>query len=158
MISLIVAYDKNKVIGLNNQLPWHFKDDLKYFKETTWGHDIFMGRKTFDSILAYKDTPLPGRHNIVLTTSKNYDHYDITVVNDLIQFIKNYPEDKELFVIGGSSVYEQTLPYADRLYITHIDGEYEGDAYFPSFDNQAFKCIKTTSQDPLTFAIYERVK
>ena len=90
MISLIVAFDQNQLIGVNNQLPWHYKEDLKYFKETTTGHDILMGRHTFESILSYQNKPLPNRHHIVLTKQMSYNHEQVTITDNLNKILANY--------------------------------------------------------------------
>lgn len=157
MISLIVAFDRQQVIGIDNRLPWYYKEDLKYFKEMTMGHDLLMGRQTFESILSYQNQPLPNRHHYVLTQTKNYDFETVTVLSDWKSFIRQYPKQKELFIIGGQSVYEQLLSYADRLYITHIDRSFKGDTYFPKIDWKQWKSIKEESSGELTFAVYERV-
>ena len=117
-----------------------------------------MGRHTFESILSYQNRPLPNRHHIVLTTSQDYDYNDVTITSDLEKVISTYPSDKELFVIGGRSVYEQAMPYAKRLYITHIDAVYEGDTYFPSIDWAQWKCINERNEGILKFSVYERVE
>lgn len=156
MISIIVAFDKNQLIGNGNRLPWHYQEDLNYFKKTTMNHDILMGRKTFESILAYTKRPLPGRHHLVLTHSQNYDFPEVTTIDDLPEFLKSYPTEKELFIIGGSSVYEQALPYADRLYITRIDREFVGDVYFPTVDWTEWSLIVERHSKELRFARYER--
>ncbi|MCL1951005.1 MAG: dihydrofolate reductase [Turicibacter sp.] len=156
MISLIVAFDKNRLIGAGNRLPWHFREDLKYFKETTMGHDLLMGKNTFESILSYGNKPLPGRHHFVLSRSLEYAHEQVDVVADLEGFLKNYPAEKELFIIGGSSVYTQVLPYVQRLYITHVEGEYEGDAYFPETIPSQWQEIRSRQSEGLMFAVYER--
>lgn len=157
MISLIVAFDQNQLIGVNNRLPWHYKEDLKYFKETTTGHDILMGRLTFESILSYGNKPLPNRHHIVLTKQMSYNHEQVTITDDLKQIINQYKESGELFVIGGRSIYEQTLPVADRLYITHIEATFEGDTYFPTIDWNEWRCIQEQKINELSFNVYERV-
>jgi len=156
MISLIVAFDPNRLIGSENKLPWHYKDDLKYFKEVTMGHDLLMGKNTFDSILSYTKKPLPGRKHYVLSRSLAYEHEQVEIVRDMDIFLSEYPKEKELFIIGGSSVYEQLLPKADRLYITHIGKIYEGDAYFPEVDFSQWTKIKNQDAGPLQFAVYER--
>lgn len=156
MISLIVAFDQNQLIGSENRLPWHYKEDLRYFKEQTIGHDILMGRLTFESILSYRNQPLPERHHFVITKSKTYDFDEVTVINDLSVFLESYSAHKELFVIGGTSVYEQALPYASRLYITHIEREFSGDAYFPKIDWSKWSCLKENKVGELRFAVYER--
>lgn len=155
MLYLIVAYDNHQVIGKDNQMPWHFKEDLAYFKKITLGHTVFMGRKTYESILKMTKKPLPNRKNIVL--SKTLIDDKVEVIDDLETFIKAHQSSSEIvFIIGGAMVYEATLPYAKRLYITHIDHTYEGDTYFPNWNLSDFSLIKSESFPPLTFNIYER--
>ena len=156
MISLIVAFDRQRLIGSGNKLPWHYKEDLQYFKETTTGHDLMMGRKTFESILSYRNQPLPNRHHYVLSRQLTYEHPQVDIIGDFKHFLKEYPEENELFVIGGAAVYEQALPFADRLYVTHIDENHEGDTYFPSLDLSSWKLIKKKKSGKLTFSIYEK--
>ncbi len=155
MINLIWAMDKNRLIGKDNDLPWHYKEDLQYFKEITLNHTVLMGRKTFDSIVSRIKKPLPKRKNVVLTrTIKESEFDNVEYINNVDEYLSNLKED--IFVIGGSSIYEQTLKYADRLYITHIDNEYEGDAYFPEIDLSEYKKIKSDKSGELEFAVYER--
>jgi dihydrofolate reductase len=133
MISFIVAMDQNRVIGKDNQLPWHLPEDLKYFKKVTIGHPIVMGRKTFESI----GRPLPGRENIILTRNETYRPEGCKIINsidDLKQISNDY--DEEVFVIGGAEIFKQTFHLADKLYITVIDEQFEGDTFFPNFDNE----------------------
>jgi len=158
MISIIVAFDENRLIGADNKLPWHFKEDLQYFKEVTTHHDIFMGRLTFESILSYNNKPLPNRHHYVATTAADYEIDAVTTVADIETFIKGYPTDKELFIIGGGKIYEQVLPLADRLYITHVKHTYEGDTWFPKVDFAKWEVIEKRETDQLCFAVYERKK
>lgn len=131
MISFIVAMDKNHVIGLNNRLPWRLPRDLRFFKEKTTNQTIIMGRKTFDSI----GKPLPNRKNIVLSRSGGDFPQEIEVVSDINKIIawNEVDPEKEYFVIGGAKIYEQMLPFADRMYITWIDHAFQGDTYFPQF-------------------------
>lgn len=155
MLYLIVAYDKNHVIGFENKMPWHFKEDLAYFKQKTLGHTVLMGRKTYDSILAMIKKPLPDRKNIVISRSLLDDR--VTVINDLESYLKtNQSSDEVIFVIGGETIYKAALPYAKRLYITHINHEYLGDTYFPKWDENLFKPIYEEEKSLLTFKIYER--
>ncbi|BFM49476.1 type 3 dihydrofolate reductase [Marinomonas sp. THO17] len=140
MLSLIVAMSTNRTIGINNALPWHLPNDLKYFKQATMGKPIVMGRKTFESI----GKPLPGRRNIVITRDDKYQAEGIDVVSSLEQAIA-LGEDiclvngqEEVMVIGGAQIYELALPKADRLYITHVDAEVAGDAFFPEVDWPSF--------------------
>ncbi|MER1957387.1 MAG: dihydrofolate reductase [Solibacillus sp.] len=130
MISLIVAHDKNYVIGYENGMPWHLPGDLKYFKDMTMGKPIIMGRKTFESI----GRPLPGRRNIVITRNDKYHAQGIETVSSLdaaLALVKDVPE---IMVIGGAQIFEQAMPLADKLYITLINHEFKGDTYFPRYD------------------------
>jgi dihydrofolate reductase len=153
MISLIVAYDQNRVIGLNGKMPWHFKEDLAYFKKTTEHHPVLMGRKTYESILKYNHAPLKNRAHVVASRTLKDDR--VLVIDDIKAYLDTQ-KDAEIFVIGGAEIYAQTLPIADRLYITHIDESYEGDTYFPDWDVNSFKLISETKHHPLRFAVYER--
>lgn len=158
MISIIVALDENRLIGANNKLPWHFKEDLQYFKEVTTGHDIFMGRLTFESILSYRKQPLPNRHHYVATRTANYELDAVTTVSDMESFIKGYPKAKELFIIGGAKIYEQLLPLADRLYMTHVKHTYEGDTWFPEVNFDMWVATKNAETEDLCWMMYERKK
>lgn len=153
MISLIVAYDQNQVIGLNGKMPWHFKADLAYFRQITEHHTVFMGRKTYESILSYNQTPLKNRPHVVASSGLKDDR--VTVVSDVDAWLK-VPRQEEVFVIGGAEIYRQSLPYADRLYITHIEKAYEGDTFFPHWNQEDYSLISSTQEGPLTFAVYER--
>ncbi|RDL42810.1 type 3 dihydrofolate reductase [Marinomonas piezotolerans] len=143
MLSLIVAMSTNRVIGVNNALPWHLPNDLKYFKQVTMGKPIIMGRNTYESI----GRPLPGRRNIVITRNPDYQAEGIDVVSSLEEAIK-LGEDiclidghEEVMVIGGAQIYELALPRADRLYITHVDTHLEGDAFFPEVPWQNYEKV-----------------
>ncbi|HHO59281.1 MAG TPA: type 3 dihydrofolate reductase [Thiotrichales bacterium] len=129
-LSLIVAMDRNRLIGCNNQLPWHLPADLAHFKKTTMGKPILMGRKTYDSI----GRPLPGRLNIVLSRSKERKIEGVEVVTGIEEAKALLDDSQELMVIGGSTVYAMLLDEADRIYLTEVDGEFEGDAWFPALD------------------------
>lgn len=153
MIALVVAYDQNQVIGRDGGLPWHYPEDLKYFKSVTSGHTVLMGRKTYTSILESLGKPLPNRHHVVASTTLKDDR--VEVIDDLTGFLEHASHD--IYVIGGASVYAQTLPLADRLYITHIDASFAGDTVFPPWDHSAFELVKETHSGPLTFAVYERI-
>lgn len=140
LISAIVAMAKNRVIGKNNQLPWHLPADLKHFKLITTGHPILMGRKTYESI----GKPLPNRTNIVLTRDKSYHAPGCLVVNSLDEAIKfaESEENKEIFIIGGAEIYRQLLGAIERIYLTVVQHEFEGDAYFPELDQKEWKEIE----------------
>lgn len=136
-LSLIAAMDKNRLIGNKNTLPWHLPADFAHFKNTTMGKPILMGRKTYESI----GRPLPGRENIVLTRSSSVEIEGVTVVNSLEQAMDAAKDVEELMVIGGSSIYQMLLPEAQRLYLTFVDAEFEGDAWFPDFDESDWEII-----------------
>ncbi len=160
MISLMVAHDPNGVMGVNNDLPWHIPEDLKYFKETTMGKAMVMGRKTYESI----GRPLPGRLNIVITRNPDYQAEGVTVVQTLdeaIQIARDYAE--EVMIIGGAEIFKLSLNVADRLYITEVHEEYEGDTFFPPYKND-WEVVKQTekmtsiSGTTFTYLVYERKK
>ena len=130
-ITLVAAIASNNVIGKENSLPWNIPEDLKRFKQMTSGHTILMGRKTFDSI----GRPLPNRQNIVMTKDENFEQEGIKVINDFdeaLELIKESNED--VFVIGGSKIYELFEPVANSLAITRILKDFEGDAFFPDIN------------------------
>jgi dihydrofolate reductase len=130
-ISLIVAMASNRVIGNNNLMPWHLSADLKKFKKITMGSPILMGRKTYESI----GRPLPGRTNIIISRNPEYQQDGCLVFNDIETAIKKGCESAgEIFVIGGSDLYEAILPIADALYLTIINREFQGDTFFPDID------------------------
>jgi len=148
-IVLIAAFAQNSVVGINNTLPWHLPEDLKYFKRTTSGKAIIMGRKTYDSI----GRPLPNRTNIVITRNSEFKAEGVQVVSNLqaaidlakeVNFINGV---EEVMIIGGASIYKEALPQAERLYITHVHADVEGDAYFPEVD---FSQWKESSRDDYT--------
>ena len=137
-LAIIVAQAKNRVIGINNKLPWHLPEDLRYFKQVTMGKPIIMGRNTYESI----GRPLPGRTNIVITRQNHYAPEGVRVVNsldeavELAESIALINGIDEAMVIGGAQIYEQALASAHRLYLTEVDAEIEGDAWFPEFERQ----------------------
>lgn len=139
MISFIVAMDENRVIGKNNELPWHLPEDLKYFKRVTMGHPIIMGRKTFESI----GRPLPGRENIIITRNKEFQTDKCTVINSVEELLKYCHENpnEEYFVIGGAEIFKQLISHVDHLYITFIHEHFDGDTYFPSIDMKEWELI-----------------
>lgn len=155
MINLIVAIAKDNVIGKGNQLPWHYKEDLAYFKRTTMNHTVLMGEATFRSIVDYIGTPLPGRKSVVATLS-GFTYPGVETTDDVLSYLANYPTDDELFIIGGKMIYDLTLDCADRLYITHIDKAYDGDVVFPTIDFSKYTVIREHSVNELRFVVYER--
>lgn len=134
-ISIIVAMDKNNVIGKDNDLPWRLSADLKHFKAITMGKPIVMGRKTYESI----GRPLPGRKNIVMTRSSNFVAEGCTVVNSLDEAMQEAGNAEEIMIMGGAGLYEQMLEHASRLYLTEVHAEVEGDVYFPELDRGEWK-------------------
>ena len=154
-LSLIVAKAKNGVIGKDNQLIWHLSDDLKRFKALTMGHPIIMGRKTFESL----PKVLPGRTHYVLTGNRNYKVPEgVLLFHDAKELLAALPEG-ENFLIGGARMYEELLPYVDTLYITEIEKDYEGDAYFPELDPSAWDLIEKVEGEgniPHAFCTYKR--
>lgn len=166
MLSLIVAMSTNRTIGINNALPWHLPNDLKYFKQATMGKPIVMGRKTFESI----GKPLPGRRNIVISRDLSYQAEGVDVVSslehaiELGESIAMINGQEEVMVIGGAQIYELALEEADRLYITHVDANVEGDAFFPEVNWQDYQLIaeeafNAEGHNPYDyrFSIYQRV-
>lgn len=133
LVSMIVAMAKNRVIGIENRLPWHIPEDLKYFKAVTMGKPIIMGRKTYESI----GRPLPGRANIVVTRNSDYAPEGVMVVNSVIDALdcaKRQAKavgESEIFIIGGEQLYRESLPFAEKIYLTEVEIALEGDAYFP---------------------------
>lgn len=130
MITLIAACSTNRVIGKDNTLIWKVPGDLKRFKELTTGHTILMGRKTFESI----GKPLPNRQNVILTKNKDFQVDNCLVYNNLEEVLSLF-EKQNLWVIGGGEIYKQLLPYCDRIELTLIHKEFEGDAFFPELND-----------------------
>jgi dihydrofolate reductase len=132
-LSIIAALSSNNVIGRNNQLPWHIGTDLKRFKALTMGHHLIMGRRTFDSV----GRPLPGRVNVVITSNPAFSADGIVVVHSLEEGIRLATDsgDAEPFIAGGAVVFEQAIHRAERMYLTRVHAELEGDTFFPEFDD-----------------------
>ena len=162
MISLIAAIGENNELGKSNTLLWHLPADLKHFRETTKGHTVIMGQKTFKSI----GNPLPNRRNIVVTKDDLFTHEGIEIsksLEDTIKLFKNTNE--EVFIIGGGEIYKQTMPIADKLYITHIKAKYkDADTFFPEiipiiWNEISHEEHKKDSENPLDyiFSIYEKI-
>lgn len=129
-LSMIVAHASNRIIGKDNDMPWHLPADLAYFKQTTLGKPIIMGRKTYDSI----GRPLPGRKNIVISRDTSLTIEGVEVVQSVEQALALVQDVEEIMVIGGGAIYAHCMPKADRLYITHIDADIDGDTQFPAYD------------------------
>lgn len=163
MVSLIVAYAANGVIGKQNDLPWYLPEDLKRFKRLTTGHTVIMGRKTFESIIDRLKKPLPDRQNIVITSHPDPNFPDVTFVPGFDEAL-NASTDKEIFVIGGSRVFEAGLAKADRIYATEIQEAIDGDVYFPEINKAMWHITDESdvtedaaSKHSYKFVTYERV-
>lgn len=142
-LSIITALDRNRVIGLNNRLPWSLPADLLRFKRITWGKPIIMGRNTYESI----KRPLPGRKNIILSRSKpNYP--GCFVYSSLEEALEQQKDEKEVFIIGGENLYRQTISIVNRLYLTIIHHQFEGDTYFPEWDLAEWEIIEQEEHIP----------
>ena len=143
IISLIVAASTNNAIGKDNRLLWHLPNDMKFFKNTTWGMPVVMGRKTYDALAG---EPLPGRFNFVITRNKEWDpHNDkVRVVADLASALRLAGETdcKETFVIGGGEIYKESMSLADRIYMTRVHTVVEGDTYFPVIDEKEWELVE----------------
>lgn len=140
IISMIAAMSQNRVIGKNNDLPWHLPDDFNFFKETTAGHSVIMGRKNFES-LPPKFKPLPNRVNIVITRDNNYQAEGTTVVHSLEEAVAEAKLEgqDEIFIIGGGEIYKLGLEVANKVYLTEIHAEINGDTFFPDLDKKTWK-------------------
>lgn len=157
-ISLIAALAQNRVIGVNNTLPWRLPEDLQRFKTLTMGHPIVMGRKTFESI----GRPLPGRTTVIISRSAYSTPADCRVVHSIAEAVAVCKDEPEIFFVGGAQLYEQLLPRAERLYLTEIQAEFAGDAWFPPFDPADWMTFSReqrhddTSGLSYDFVIYQR--
>ncbi len=162
-LSIIVAASENNVIGINNHLPWHLPVDMKYFKDTTMGKPIVMGRKSFEEL----GRVLPGRPNIMITRQPSYAAEGLYIVPSLeagIEKAKTFGTE-EIFITGGGEIFKIALPIVDRLYLTRVHAEVTGDTYFPEFDPKGWKLVKNDRHEKdekhayaLTFQVWEREK
>lgn len=159
ILSMIVATANNRIIGKDNDMPWHLPADLAYFKKTTLGKPVIMGRKTYESI----GRPLPGRRNIVISRDINYKAEGVDIVTTVDAALGLIEGVEEVMVIGGGAIYQHCLPAANRLYITHIEADIEGDTQFPFYDENVWKKVVSNqfladekNQYNLDFCIYEK--
>jgi len=154
-LSIIVAHDPNLVIGKDGELPWHFSEDLKFFKKTTMGSPILMGRGVFEEL---NEKPLPGRENVVLSRSKSYDH--VQAFSSIDEALDYLSDQEQVFIIGGGEIYKQTIDRVDELIITQVKKEYEGDTYFPEYRDEigdTWKEVWREDHKEFSFVKYERV-
>ena len=164
IISMIAAMGSNRVIGKDNDLPWHLPDDFKYFQQKTKGHHVIMGRKNWES-LPHKFQPLPNRKNLVITRQSNYTAHGATIIQSLEEgkVIAKKNSEEELFIIGGGEIYRMGLTIADRIYLTEIDGAFEGQVTFPEFSSSDWTEVSRKHhakddrhQYAFDFVIYEK--
>lgn len=159
MVSIIVAIAQNGTIGDKNALLWHIKEDMRFFRTTTSGHAVIMGRKTFESL---GSRPLPKRTNIVITRAERTFEGALTA-HSLEEAIKLAGEDEEIFIIGGAQIYREALAVADRMYITHVEHDYAGDTTFPEIDFSQWRLSNEERHErgeeyeyPFAFRTYDR--
>lgn len=165
-LSIIVAMNRNGLIGTNGKLPWYIPADLKYFRQVTSGKTVVMGRKTFESI----GHTLPNRNNIILTKDHlatfHYNYSNCFIANSINDVLELHNEfNCDTFIIGGYQIYQNFLPIVDKMYFTHINGEFNGDTYFPEYSQQEWEIessygVKKNNETPydLIFATYKRIK
>lgn len=160
-LSLVVAASENNVIGKDNQLLWHLPNDLKFFKNTTWGMPVIMGRKTYESV----GKPLPGRTNIVITRQEDWSAEKVIAVKSMDEAIEQSSsiDAREAYIIGGGEIYKQSMDIADRIYITRVHAVLEGDTFFPELDTNKFELISSlpfqadeAHQYAYTFEVWQR--
>ena len=140
-ISIIAAMGNNRVIGVDNRLPWYLPADLRHFNRLTQGHHLLMGRKTFESL----DGPLPNRTIVIISRNKDYSPKGVHCAGSLPEAIELVDEDDEIFVAGGAQIYAEAFPLSDRMYLTLIHHDFEGDTYFPEFNRDDW--LLTDRQD-----------
>ena len=158
-ISLLVAMARNRVIGRDNRIPWHLPADLKRFKALTMGHHIVMGRRTWDSI----GRLLPGRTTVIVTRNSRFEVPGAKIARSVEEALQQCGDDPEIFVIGGEQIFAAALPYADRIYLSAIDADVEGDTYMPAIDLRAWRLaaeevFPADAANPLPwrFQVYDR--
>lgn len=156
MISMIWAMDENNLIGNGDKIPWHCKEDLIYYKNKTKGQTVLMGEATYFSLKGYyKTKPLPYGKIYVASLTDGLELEDAIVIKDIFSFLDSIDED--LWVVGGATIYKLCLPYADRLYISYIQGEHEGDKYFPQIDFNNYKLTWEEKTTQVRYTLFERV-
>lgn len=161
IIIVAAIAEKNRVIGKDGKLPWHISDDLKRFKSLTTGHAVLMGRKTFESIVARLGKPLPDRRNVVLSSTGQYGQYpEVAVYQSLQAALKALENEARVFVIGGESVFRDALQIANRLELTIVEGDYDGDAFFPAYKyllRSRFQLSFKEEKNGFRFETYSRI-
>jgi dihydrofolate reductase len=155
---IIIVAEAKGVIGKDGTLPWHFSDDLKRFKDLTIGNPVIMGRKTYESIVKRLGTVLPGRKNIVLSRNKELkvDGHRVSSMDEALKVARRSMGSDKVYIIGGETVYEEALPFADMLEITKIHKEYEGDAFFPKVDWRYWEKVNDVEREEFSFLTYKK--
>jgi dihydrofolate reductase len=155
MITIIVAIGNNYVIGKDGWMPWSIPEDLRHFKEKTLNHSVVMGRKTFDAI----GRPLPRRKNFVVTRDPRWYFEGVEVIDDFELFLqRNQKSEDEIFIAGGAQIYKTALPYAEKMIISHIDTEIDGDTFFPKWDRTKFDLVDTVEYTGFSVKTYLKKK
>ena len=159
LVSAIVAAAENNAIGKDNQLLWHLPNDLRFFKRTTSGHTVIMGRKTYESV----GRPLPNRRNVVITRQPDYAIAGAEVFHSLDDALDSCTDGTEVFVVGGAEIYQRALPVVDRIYLTRVHAAIPGDSFFPELDKQTWRLVSEDRHPAderhaygYTFMVYER--
>lgn len=162
VVIIAAVAEKNRVIGNDRDLPWHIPEDLRRFKQLTTGHPLLMGRRTFESILHQFGGPLPRRRNVVLTSRGRYPEYpEVETYASVDEALAALAAEDVVFIGGGAAVYDLFLPRADRLELTLVEGDYEGDTFFPPFEHLVGTVFEVTHVEPhdgFRFVTYERVR
>jgi dihydrofolate reductase len=154
IISVIAAMAENRVIGCDNAIPWDLPADRKRFRALTLGHPVIMGRKTFESLAG----PLPGRKNIIITRQQDYQAQGCSVAHNLAAALALAGETDEVFICGGGEVYQEALPIADRIYLTIIHEEFDGDRHFPEIPGQFVEVERKTVSDEVAYSFLLFIK
>ncbi len=151
-VSLIAAVGRNGVIGAGDAMPWHLPEDFAFFKRTTMGHPMVMGRRTFDSI----GRVLPGRRTIVITRQPRWSHAEVETAHSLPEALSLAGPADEVYVVGGGEVYAEAMPYAHRLLVTEVDLEPDGDVHFPPIDPAVWRETSREARDGFAWVTYDR--
>ena len=161
LVIVAAVAEDNRVIGNDRDLPWHIPEDLQHFKDLTTGHPLIMGRRTFESVVHQFGGPLPNRRMVVLTTQGPIDEYpEVETYASIDAAMEAVSDTERVFIGGGEAIYRQFLPKVDRMELTLVEGEYEGDTYFPPFEHLVGDVFEETAVDPrdgFRFVTYERV-
>jgi dihydrofolate reductase len=152
-VTLIAAVGRNGVIGADNAMPWHLPEDFAFFKRTTMGHTMVMGRRTFDSI----GRVLPGRRTIVVTRQHDWSHPDVETAHSLVDALDLAGPADEVYICGGGEIYAEAMPFAHRMLITEVDQSPEGDVRFPDIDISDWREVSREPHDGFAWVTYERV-